>query len=104
MNEQQLRNLLNAPEDHPKHEANDRQELLKALNRIVVNAGQAKPGDIIEILENDKPTGRTYIVVLTPFELLRPGYTRARQHANADRLTVEISNPVPIRIVNVGVH
>lgn len=105
--EKQLRDLLNASEDQRVARGfYSRQDLLDSLSKIVTTAGEAQPGDLIEVLDLDQTTGtgRTYVVLHTENEFRKPEYVRARQHSNPDRLTVDIHNNCRVKVLNTGIN
>jgi hypothetical protein len=101
--EQKLRELLNADDEQLAPRGLTRQGLLAALNRFVRTVKDCKPGDIVEVLDNETPTGRTYMILPVEDEFKRPDYTLARQKSHPNRLTVDLHNNVRVKVINVGV-
>lgn len=80
---------------HPFHEGWN----ITATQEDAVTAEQTNEGDIFEVTDGDKPTGRLYTRV--PMDRHNPhvGHVRAKQINHPDGLIVDIGNGVTVRIV-----
>lgn len=67
-----------------------------------MTAEQTNEGDIFEVVDDDKPTGRLYICVPMDAATFHAGYIRAKQHNTKEThgITVDIGNKVTVRIIH----